>query len=334
MTAYRALFIVLILCVVLNGCNSEGEKPMTDTQTPRIVFAAFAETSEALDHIYYLAESLREFGGTYKDAPLCVYVADYLDRSLDDITLRFAPLRAEVRAVTAPDKALWFYFAAKVFAAARAEADAAGTADILVWLDEDTIILDEPAAFNLDAGISFAYRPVMHNRSGTLYGQPPNDFWARIYDVLNVNHDDLFPMITPADKQTVNTYFNAGLVVVRPEKGILRKWADDFTALYTDSVLVDMCKANIEHRIFLHQTALVGAVLNTLKRGEMVELPDAYNYPLFFEQMFGANQEFGSIEGIKTLRYDVYFRDPDPQWQSKLKGPEEKVSWLAKRLGK
>ena len=122
--------------------------------------------------------------------------------------------------------------------------------------------------------------------------------------------------------------------MVRPEKSILQKWGDDFKALYQDKVLADMCKADINMRIFIHQTALVGAVLNTLGRDEMIELGDDYNYPLFFEQMFGATREFGSIDNITSLRYDIYFRDPDPQWSQKIKGPKDKVDWIKERLGK
>jgi hypothetical protein len=94
-----------------------------------------------------------------------------------------------------------------------------------------------------------------------------------------------------------------------------------------------MCANDIEKKIFIHQTALVGAVVNYLKRENMVELPDGYNYPLFFHQQYEAAREFGSIENIKTLRYDVYFRNPDPQWSAKLKGPGRLVSWLKNRLG-
>jgi hypothetical protein len=66
----------------------------------------------------------------------------------------------------------------------------------------------------------------------------------------------------------------------------------------------------------------------------MVELPDRYNYPIFFHQQYETAGEFGSIENILTLRYDVYFRNPDPEWSTKLKGPSKLVDWLKERLGK
>jgi hypothetical protein len=174
----------------------------------------------------------------------------------------------------------------------------------------------------------------MHNRSGTLYGQPPNEFWNRIYDKLKIDNSLLFPMVTPADQQTINAYFNAGLLVVRPELGILRAWGESFKVLYEDSVLAKMCEDDITHRIFLHQTALVGAVLHRLGQDEMVELSLQYNYPIFFHHQFDATSAFESIEDVVTLRYDIYFRDPDPQWASKLKGDAQKIAWLKARVGK
>ncbi len=307
---------------------------VSGSSAPTYVFATYAETREQLRGARNLAESVRDFSGQYSQSAIRVYVPDDIDIPMDEIREMFAPVDADIRVSHTPETARWFYFAGKTYAAGLAEKEAEGTAAILVWMDDDTIILKEPSLFRLDPKVSFSYRPVMHNRSGSLFGKPPDAFWSRIYDVLGVGDEKLFPMVTPADRQKVRAYFNAGLLVVRPEKGVLRKWGQDFTRLVEDTVLVNMCRENVDKRIFLHQTALVGAVLNTLARDELVELPASYNYPLFFEQMFEASSEFGTIDGITTLRYDVYFRNPDPRWSEKLKGPAEKIAWLKARLGK
>jgi hypothetical protein len=336
-------FIISFICLFISfqatnvACQSQGEYIVNNYDQKsgaRVIFATFAQTDEQVKHIYYLAESIREFGGAFKDAPIRLYIADYSELNIDEIVESLESLGVEVYPANAPEEALWFYYAGKVFAAGAAERDAAGDADVLVWMDDDTIFLDEPSELLLGPQINFAYRPVMHNRSGSLYDQTPDAFWGRIYEVLNVNNDDLFAMTTPADNQEIRAYFNAGLLAVRPQNGILQKWGDDFTKLYQDTVLANMCRVDVEKRIFLHQTALVGAVLNSIEPNEMVELSDQYNYPLFFEQMFGAIHEFGSIEDIITLRYDIYFRNPDPEWDKKIKGPSDKIAWLTQRLSK
>lgn len=333
-----SLFSAIAIIAVISSsglCQPEGNQIMNKPAAKeKIIFGTFIQSDRQIEHVYYLVESIREFGGSVNNAPVVLYVAAYADMDIGDVRQKFKPLDVKVIPGDAPEEALWFYYAGKVYAAALAEKQIEESAEILVWLDDDTIFLREPSEFLLKPDIAFAYRPVMHNRSGTLYDKPPGPFWNRIYDDLKINRDDLYEMTTPADSQQINAYYNAGLLVVRPEKGILRKWVADFEVLYQDSVLADMCREDVDKRIFLHQTALVGAVLNTLDRNEMIELGDDYNYPLFFEQMYGAAREFGSIANITTLRYDIYFRDPDPEWDKKIKGPTEKVEWIKSRLGR
>jgi len=327
----------IIVLLFVSSAIAEVEREMNmnkQINKAPIMFATFAESEEQVEHVFILAESIRQFGGAVKDAPIYPYIGDYSDVDIEKAEERLRDLNVTVQSSSAPKEALWFYYAGKVYASAVAEKEAEKQASVLVWMDDDTIFLDEPSELLLPTDISFGYRPVMHNRSGTLYGTEPGPFWSRIYELLNVDYNKLFPMTTPADNQKIYAYFNAGLLVVRPEAGVLRAWVKDFEKLYKDSVLAGMCQENVEHRIFLHQTALVGAAMNKLKQNEMTELSDKYNYPLFFEQMFGAVHEFGSIEGITTLRYDIYFRNPDPDWAEKLKGSSEKVEWLKKYLNR
>jgi hypothetical protein len=280
--------------------DSEGAQSMKQ----KIVFGTFAETGEQLQHAFFLVESAREFAGKFKDAPIWVYIPKDLESGNKPLLEKITFLGAEIKTSSAPEEALRYYFARKVYAAGKAESEAEGIADILVWMDEDTIVLGEPADFELQEGINFAYRPVMHNRSGSLFSEPPDSFWSRIYKTLSIE-----------------------------DSSILRRWGKDFTTLYSDSVLADMCENDVEKRIFIHQTALVGAVLNNLKKENLMELSDRYNYPIFFHQQYESAREFGSIEDIITLRYDVYFRNPDPEWSNKLKGPLPLVDWLRQKLG-
>jgi len=296
----------------------------------KFIFAAYAESVEALQHVYRLAESLRRFGGQFSDSPVWAYVPQGF--TIDSMELGRAPqsLNVGIRTSRTPEEAQWFYYSGKVYAAAEAEAAAAGKAAVLVWMDEDTVILSDPSDFDLRAGTSFAYCPVMHNRSGSLYDQPPDDFWGRIYERLSITDDVLFPVVTRADQQKIRAYFQAGLLVVRPERGILRGWVGNFELLYTDSVLADMCRAEIDKRIFLHQTALVGAVVKAIPRNEMIELSDRYNYPIFFEQEYDSKVVYDSLEDVITLRCEV--SDVHPGQKRRLSGPPDKVAWLKDHL--
>jgi len=240
----------------------------------------------------------------------------------------------EVRSSGTPEKALWFFYGGKVFAAAEAEAAVTDRNTVLVWIDNDAVVLAEPEEFDLPSDISLAYCPVMHNRSGSLFGQPPDPFWRRIYEKLELTDEILFPMVTPADKEEIRAYFHAGMLSLRPQKGILRRWAEAFKILYDDPKLVQMCKDDIDKRIFLHQTALTGAVLHQLARDEMTELSGNYNYPILFEKQYGAKEAFNSIEKAVVIRCELSNKNISDDWHRQLAGPPDKIAWLKKRLFK
>jgi hypothetical protein len=266
---------------------------------------------------------------------MVVYVAEAVGEDLagdGQAVDRLQSLGVAVKASPVPEEARWLFYGGKPFAAAAAETDCERDKAVLVWLDYDTVVLSEPEEFALAPSISLAYTPVMHNRSGSLAANPPDRFWSRIYEKLAITEDMLFPMVTPADNQTIRAYFHCGQMVLRPQKGILRRWAQDFETLYRDPELVGMCRQDEDQRIFLHQAALTGAVLHRLDRSEMVSLSDRYNYPIFFERGYGATRVFDSIEDVRTIRCVVPPEKMGNDWPSRLSGPVEKIAWLKERL--
>jgi hypothetical protein len=298
-----------------------------------LIFATYAGDETQLSRALVLAESIRTFGGAFKDAPIRVYVPESALKSHDTLWRKLAALGAEVETCDAPAGAHDFEYARKVFAAAKAEAEAKGAAPVLVWMDDDTVVLAEPRELALSRGENLAYRPVTHRNIGSLYAEKPDAFWSRVYRVCAVPQTAIFPMKTAADGATIRPYINAGLLAVRPERGIMKKWAESFTALSSDPAIVAMCAKDKKEHLFLHQAALAGAVLALLGRNEMTELSDGYNYPLFFDHVYGAPAEFNSLTGVVTLRYDTSFQNPAADWDKKLKGPRAAISWLAERFG-
>lgn len=319
--AFVIMLGLLLTCVASGG----------STRQP-IMFATFAEDAGSLGNVLLMAESIRAFGGGYADAPIRAYMPGGLAEQEAQMLARLESLGVEARYSEAPEDAQWFYFAGKVFAAAKAEADAGEDAEILAWLDEDTIVLQEPAEFLLPEDKALGYRPVMHKNIGTLYTEPVDAFWGRVFELLSVPDSSFFPMVTPADGDTLRPYFNAGCMVIRPGRGLLAKWAGCFARLSRDSLLTQMCKADVKKRIFIHQAALTGAILTHLERDEMIEFSPRVNYPIFFEEMFGARRAFDDITDVVTFRHESYFRKPAPDWDTKLKGPADRIAWMKKNL--
>ena len=298
-----------------------------------VIFASYAGDSEQLRNTLALVESIREFGGQFAGAPVWIYTPPNVLKTQEKLVKSISSLGAEVRQGDVPRDARDVPYAGKVFAASKAEAAAKGAASILVWLDEDTIVLKEPRELALARGKSVGLRPVTHRNIGSLYSEKPDAFWSLVYRKLAIPESAFFPMKTVADGALLRPYFNAGLLAVRPERGLLQGWKDAFAALYHDPEVMELCAKEARARIFLHQAALSGAILQSVAKDEMTMLPDGYNYPLFFNEMYGANRPFDTLDGVVTLRYDVYFRNPAPGWSAKLKGSPTAVSWLEERFG-
>jgi len=326
----KSVLIVFILFIIqMMACQ---DYTMTIEKKTPIIFATFISDPNKLDKLYLLANSIRTFGGKYKDAPIwACYPEGYKPEDKNGLE-KLASLNVELKSITAPPEAWWFFLTGMVYTASSMEAEAEGISKILVMLGGDTIFLNQPDEFDLSDVKNFAYCPVMHKNISPLYSEPLDDYWNRAYANMGVKKNSLFPMVTPADGDTIRPYFNAGCLAVRPERGIFRKWAVNFALLFNDEEIKRYCEEDTRKRIFSFQVALTGAVLNNLGRTEMIELSNKYNYPIFFKEMFGAKRDFHDITNAVTIRSEHFFSNPIPDWDKILRGPENKIIWLKEQI--
>jgi hypothetical protein len=299
-----------------------------------IIFTTCIETQQEILPARIMVESLRTFGGRFKDAPVWIYVSQEFQAAQTESLAQFASLAAEVRTAEAPENATWFYLARKVFAAAQAESAAKGNAAILARLDPDTIFIREPSEFILPEGKDLGYRPVFHRNICPLYDEPRDAYWSRAYEIMSIRRTALFPMVTPADEDTIRPYFQAGCVVVRPERRIMKKWEEMLILLAGNPVIKEICEKEPRKRLFTFQVALTGAILNGVERDEMMEFSDRINYPIFFGEMFGAKRDFHDISDAVTVRYEHFFQNPPPDWETKLKGSADRIAWIKEHFSR
>jgi len=172
-----------------------------------------------------LAESLRSFGGELAAYPLWVLVPADLGALSDLTQVKLAQLHATVIPLEIDPEFFKFPFAVKVAAAAAVEAQALGQTERLVYMDRDTIVLQEPAEFLISPRISLGYRPVHHKLIGSSWGSALDPFWKLIYEVCAVPVENLFPMLTHTGEK-IRPYFNAGIFITRPENGLLAQWLE------------------------------------------------------------------------------------------------------------
>jgi len=184
-----------------------------------------------------LAENIRANAGAWRAVPIRLHLSELVLEADLALQEKLSSLNVSVARSQTPADALSFGFARKVFAAARAEAEA--VSEILIWMDPDTI-------------------SVHHTLIGSPFSGPPDQFWSLLYRKLSVGERAIFPVVAPVDGRKLRAYFNAGLLAVRPQRGVLRKWRDSFQEVYRDPAIAELCKQDRPKLIFLHQAALAG----------------------------------------------------------------------------
>ena len=273
-----------------------------------------------------LARSLREFGGDLADSPLWMMMPEGVGQVSEGTLRALEALGVQVHRFEVPEEALHFLFGGKVFAAAAAEKAAENQADILVWMDSDTIFTGEPSEFLLETHFNLGYRPVMLKNISLLQDEPLNGFWEFIYDQCGTLDMDMFSMTTTVDETVIRPQFNAGILCVRPKKHLLQHWQENFDRLYQRPELKPFYQEHVLYYVFVHQSILAATLLQRLTKDETKDLGVRINLPMFLD----AKPDL--TKNAVTLRYDEYKYFADTSWKEKLNLDETVKLWLQEQV--
>jgi len=289
----------------------------------KLIFAYF---SDGLDtKVLLLAASIRKFGESLSDCPIWVLIPEKSENVNKEIRNLFVSLNVDL--IPFPTKNdPRFPFINYVIAAAKAEFLAKEKGMLLAWLGSNTIIFNEPKNFILEGDKILGYRPVHHTNIGSFYDEPIDLFWELVYQKCNVSKDRIFPMKTHVDHNKIRPYFNAGCLIVRPEKGILQSWYNSYKKLYSEQYFKDYYNKNYIYAIFIHQAVLSGVILSTIERRELYELPFDYNYPLNLYYNCPFIYRAKNVNKLTTVRYE----DLDDLKKIPIKDPLK--TWLIKQM--
>ena len=272
----------------------------------KLIFAWLSGVDDARTPL--LAASIREFAGSLSNCPIWVIFPRAETDIPDRMKQKLNSLDVEIISMVFDFEWKTFPFAGFVSAAAKFESMVERKAELLAWLTPDTLILDEPIDFILDTRKFLAYRPVHHTLIGSLFENEIDPFWEEIYTGCEVSLDDIFPMRTHVDGNVLRPYFNAGCLIIRPEREIFRMWWNRFLALYHKSELRKFYEKSRMYEIFVHQAILSGVILSALQQTELMELPFSYNYPLHLYSASSPDCRPESINELITVRYE------HPKW--------------------
>lgn len=271
-----------------------------------------------------LARSIRAFGGAWANAPIVTAVPTTA-RPLDPaVRTALDKLHVTQHAFTVAEEVRQFPFATKVFAAAEVEA-AADTA-VLTWMDTDSLLLNPPKPLLPAQGKQLGYRPVDHTLIGSRWDQSISPFWQQIYADCNVDSGKLWPIMTSVDEVQIRPYFNAGMLVVRPEIGLLQAWRDDFNRLFRQPAYTPFYQQDTRYTIFMHQAVLAGTLLRRLRQPQTTQLSHRINYPLHMHTIYPQPRRVDRLNDLISCRYDTLA--DDPEWYGRFPMSDSLQHWL------
>jgi len=294
----------------------------------RLVFASIASPTESSEKDAVLfAESIRTYAGSLSQAPIWYFVpkiegefSEPVKERLDSLNVELIPFDAETEGMQIP-------FTSQVIAKSLAESKALGKTELLAWLNTNGLIVKEPEHFLLSNEKSLGYRPVHHIVIGSRYKEPIDSFWKPVFEACNVPDERVFPMLTHIDNEEVRPYFNAGILVTRPQNHLFQKYHEVFFKVYQKPVFKDFYQRNEQYAIFIHQAILSGVILSVIPTEELQELPHSYNYPLhLFAEDITGNRPVG-MEELVTFRHEGFHNDSN--WFERMPADESLKRWIA-----
>lgn len=297
----------------------------------KIVFASLMLPNPASEtNARLLVESIRAFAGALAQTPIWLFSPDDGPPPAHALTDRLQALQVTRVPYSMDSTARAFPFTDKVQAHAAAEAKACGYTALLVWLDANTVVLHAPQAFLLPEDRALGFRPVHHTLIGSRFEAPLDSFWTLIYQHCAVPQDRVFPMWTHVDGTRLRPYFNAGILITRPETGLIRAWRDTFFRIYPAPAFHAFYQHDARYRVFMHQAVLSGVILAKLTPPEMLELPPTYNYPIHLYGDDTTGHRPSSLEDLITFRHEGFYEDP--AWRTTMPAKARLKQWIADRL--
>jgi hypothetical protein len=257
-----------------------------------------------------LARSLRRFGGVCSQLPTFAF-------SPRGLLPKRAVLRqlqqAGVELIDEPSRGVLAAgngYVNKVIACAWAERRLG--MDRLIFVDSDSVFLDDPAAL-LESQLGVGLTPVWAAGLGSSGRDDPADLiWTTAFGGADLPAATMETRIT---RQRIRPYFNSGLVVARTELGLFTNWERTFLQLAANRQLDRLLTRStppanpyFSPSTFIDQLALAVCVAQL---GHPVALLDErYNSPLHYFDSLPMNVRAKGLAGIVHCQHQGYLGWP------------------------
>jgi hypothetical protein len=283
-----------------------------------LAFLACVERGPLEGQTVLLCRSIRHYAGRFRDAPIYAIqtragheIADSTASELDAL---------DVRCVSEDLNRDFAHYPVGNKILACSWAEEALDHDVLVFLDSDTVFTGEPEALHLSEGIDVAVRPahsVGHNCSGP--GHPMDPYWRRVYTQLGVTNE----RYVETELGTVTrAYFSAGLLAVRRQAGLLRRWESDFRSLVAENCLPESGIARAD------EIALAAVISRAEERVTLLD--GRYNYLIFKRDQLLPPWDRAELDDLIHIHYRRKFAETGflRRLQPPLSADSPALAWL------
>ncbi|MCU1267027.1 MAG: Sulfotransferase family [Acidobacteria bacterium] len=310
-----------------------------EANIPNVGFVACIEGGVLEAQALLLFESIRHYAGRFRDCPiysLSPRAGHGISRSarakLDELKVKHTDviLNTECREYGSANRV-----------AAAAYIEETYPHEILVVLDSDTLFLREPDKILLPTDIDVAVRPVdLKGMCTNGPGDPFDRYWRDLCRCCGVDYEGIPWNESFVDRRRIKATYNGGLVVVRGEIGILRRWADFFFASVREGLTpystdrrfrsgagwVDPAAGRLWGS---NQAALSLAIWSNTRRVQV--LPPTYNYPLTLHDKIDAATAKAVFPHLVHVHYHWLLdekRDQNPLFDSAGPLSSRQHDWL------
>jgi hypothetical protein len=265
----------------------------------KLAFIACIEAGNLENQALLLFRSIRKYGGRYSEAPIYSFQprkGPPLNRQTYGVLSELVVEHINDVLNTQFD---FYPIANKIFACARAEEML--REKILVFLDSDTIIVNEPKEFDLPDEMVAALRPVHNKNRGSTGPDDANEpYWEKLYEICGVKKAPFVK--TVVTNREIRAYWNAGLIAVRRSGGLFKQWKRDFLRLMEAG---HVPKGQIT---FMDQLSLAATL--ALAPEQVVTLDHRYNYPLPKRPILSEPLKSCQFEDLIHVHYHRWFNKP------------------------
>ncbi|XMB67631.1 hypothetical protein RI065_03645 [Mycoplasmatota bacterium zrk1] len=252
-----------------------------------------------LNHEYFIPHAELLINSIKSDVKFYVLVPSTINK--DNIESNLSNEKVEIIVFDFDESLSKFPFADKVFAAAHAESIAS---DYLLWMDVDSIFLRDITEIEV-GDFDINIRPVDKKNIGIEYSLELNDLWKDLYNYFGLE-DNFDSLVTGIDNLTIRPYYNAGFMILKTEKSILRKWKDAFSELCLSKPVEKYYDESYLYKIFIHQAVLACVIMKYVDKKKINILPDNINFPVHLYDEHSQKMEL-DLDSIICCRYDTYF---------------------------